>query len=95
MVIDGSVVLLGIFVFGIHKALYAAVAIFITSWTADQLTGRECDCKRGLCDYGKEELVSKRIMEELNRGLTGIYAQGDLFPSGQEMLFCVVGKRNL
>lgn len=41
----------------------------------------------------KEELVSKRIMEELNRGLTGIYAQGIYSRQDRKMLFCVVGKK--
>ena len=94
-VIDGSVVLLGIFVFGIHKALYAAVAIFITSWTADRFMEGMHFAKGAYVITEKEELVSKRIMEELNRGLTGIYAQGIYSRQDRKMLFCVVGKKEL
>ena len=83
-VIDGSVVLLGIFVFGIHKALYAAVAIFITSWTADRFMEGMHFAKGAYVITEKEELVSKRIMEELNRGADRDLCSGDLFPSGQE-----------
>lgn len=87
--------LLGIFVFGIHKALYAAVAIFITSWTADRFMEGMHFAKGAYVITEKEELVSKRIMEELNRGLTGIYAQGIYSRQDRKMLFCVVGKKEL
>lgn len=94
-VIDGSIVLLGVLAFGLHKALYAAVAIFITSWTADRFMEGLHFAKGAYVITEKEELVSARIMEELNRGLTGIYSQGIYSGQNRKMLFCVVGKKEI
>lgn len=93
--IDGSIVLLGVLVFGIHKALYAVVAIFITSWTADRFMEGLHFAKGAYVITNKEELVSKKIMQELNRGLTGIYSQGIYSQKDRKMLFCVVGKKEI
>ena len=93
--IDGSIVLLGVLVFGIHKALYAVVAIFITSWTADRFMEGLHFAKGAYVITDKEELVSKKIMQELNRGLTGIYSQGIYSQKDRKMLFCVVGKKEI
>ena len=93
--IDGSIVLLGVLVFGIHKALYAVVAIFITSWTADRFMEGLHFAKGAYEITDKEELVSKKIMQELNRGLTGIYSQGIYSQKDRKMLFCVVGKKEI
>ena len=93
--IDGSIVLLGVLVFGIHKALYAVVAIFITSWTADRFMEGLHFAKGAYVITDKEDLVSKKIMQELNRGLTGIYSQGIYSQKDRKMLFCVVGKKEI
>ncbi|MEF2734012.1 MAG: YitT family protein [Blautia sp.] len=93
--IDGSIVLLGVLVFGIHKALYAVVAIFITSWTADRFMEGLHFANGAYVITDKEDLVSKKIMQELNRGLTGIYSQGIYSQKDRKMLFCVVGKKEI
>ena len=93
--IDGSIVLLGVLVFGIHKALYAVVAIFITSWTADRFMEGLHFAKGAYVITDKEDLVSKKIMQDLNRGLTGLYSQGIYSQKDRKMLFCVVGKKEI
>lgn len=94
-VIDGSIVLLGIWAFGIHKALYAAVAIYITSKTADQFMEGMHFAKGAYIITRQEALVSEQIMKELNRGVTAIYSQGAYSGENRKMLFCVVGKKEI
>ena len=36
-VVDGPIVILGAYVFGITRAMYAIIAIFVTSWISDYL----------------------------------------------------------
>lgn len=94
-VIDGLIVMLGAWTFGVHRALYAIVAIFVTSKTADRFMEGMHFAKGAYIITEKEELVSERIMNELNRGLTGIYSQGIYSGEDRKMLFCVVGKKEI
>lgn len=94
-VIDGFIVVLGVCAFGINKALYAIVAIFITSRTADRFMEGLHFAKGAYIITEKETLVSEKIMNELNRGLTGIYSQGIYSGENRKMLFCVVGKKEI
>lgn len=94
-VIDGLIVVLGIWAFGINNTLYAIVAIFVTSFTADRFMEGMHFAKGAYIITNKEEQVSERILNELNRGLTGIYSQGVYSGEDRKMLFCVVGKKEI
>ena len=75
-VIDGMVVLAGLYVFGLKPALYAIVAIFITSKVSDALMEGMKYSKAAfiITDYYKE--IADAIMTQLDRGLTGLDATG-------------------
>ena len=94
-VLDGLIVLGGLFVFGIRAALYAIVAIFITSKVSDTLMEGFKFSKAAYIITEKHETVAKRIMTELDRGVTGLYARG-MF-SGEEkcMLYCVASRKEI
>lgn len=94
-VIDGLIVVLGVWAFGVSKAMYAIVAIFITSRTADRFMEGLHFAKGAYIITQKEEQVSRRLMQELDRGLTGIYSQGMYSKEDRKMLFCVVGKKEI
>ena len=82
--IDGAIVLVGMYVFGIRKGLYAIIAVYLVTKVSD-----------GLIITDKPEAVARMIIEDMDRGVTGISAKG--MYSGQEklMLYCVVGKKEL
>ena len=71
-VIDGMVVLAGLYVFGLKPALYAIVAIFITSKVSDALMEGMKYSKAAfiITDCYKE--IADAIMTQLDRGLTGL-----------------------
>lgn len=94
-VVDACIVAAGGFVFGIAKALYAIVAIFIIAKVTDGLLEGMKFAKAAYIITEKPEVVTKAIMKELPRGVTGIPAKG--MYSGQEktMLFCVVSKKQI
>ena len=94
-VLDGLVVLCGLFVFGIRAGLYAIVAIFITSKVSDTLMEGLKFSKVAYIISDRHELIAKKILEELDRGVTGLMAKG--MYSGEEkcMLYCVVSKKEI
>lgn len=94
-VLDGLIVLAGMFTFGIHVAMYAIVAIFITSKVSDALLEGFKFSKVAYIITDQYELVAKKIMETMDRGVTGLKAKG--MYSGKErcMLYCVVAQKQI
>ena len=94
-ILDGMIVLTGLYVFGIKAAMYAIVAIFITTKVSDALMEGFKFSKAAIIISDKHELVAKKILEDLDRGVTGLYAKG--MYSGQEkcVLYCVVSQKEI
>lgn len=93
--LDGAIVVMGLYLFGIQPALYAIVSIFIISKISDALMEGFKFSKAAFIITDKHERVAKVIMKELNRGITGLNAKG--MYSGKEkcMLYCVVSKKQI
>lgn len=94
-VIDGIVVLIGACVFGIPRALYAIIAIFVTSWLSDWLIEGVKFSKIAFIITDKKDGVTREVLERMNRGLTGWDATGMYSGTGKAVLFCVVGKKEI
>ena len=94
-VIDGMVVLAGLYVFGLKPALYAIVAIFITSKVSDALMEGMKYSKAAfiITDCYKE--IADAIMTQLDRGLTGLDATGMYSGDKKTELYCVVAKKEI
>ena len=94
-VIDGMVVLAGLYVFGLKPALYAIVAIFITSKVSDALMEGMKYSKAAfiITDCYKE--IADAIMTQLDRGLTGLDATGMYSGNKKTVLYCVVSKKEI
>lgn len=94
-VLDGLIVLMGLYVFGIKAAMYAIVAIFITTKVSDALMEGFKFSKAAIIISDKHELVARKILEDLDRGVTGLYAKG--MYSGKEkcVLYCVVSQKEI
>lgn len=94
-VIDGMVVLAGLYVFGLKPALYAIVAIFITSKVSDAMMEGMKYSKAAfiITDYYKE--IADAIMTQLDRGLTGLDATGMYSGDKKTVLYCVVSKKEI
>ncbi|MDD3217862.1 MAG: YitT family protein [Lachnospiraceae bacterium] len=94
-IVDGAVVAAGAFVFGVPKAMYAIIAIFIVSKISDSLIEGLKFAKAAYIITDRHEEVSHAIMHELDRGLTGIHAKGMYSQEEKTMLFCVVSKKQI
>lgn len=94
-VLDGLIVLAGLYLFGVQPALYAIVSIFIVSKLSDALLDGFKFSKAAFIITDRYDLVAQTIMKEMNRGVTGLQAKG--MYSGQDkcMLYCVVSKKEI
>ena len=87
--LDGAVVI------GVHVALYAIVAIFVTSKVSDALMEGLKFSKAAFIITDHYDQVAKRIMTELERGVTGLHAKGMYSGAEKCMLYCVVSRKEI
>lgn len=95
LLIDGTIVFIGIFVFGINKALYALIVIFIVSKVTDGLIEGVKFSKAAFIITERKEEVSKAILEQISRGLTSLNATGVYSGNEKNLLICVVSKKEI
>ena len=94
-VIDAMVVLVGMYVFGVHKALYAIIAVYLVNKVSDGLIEGLKFSKAAYIITGKPKEISDMIINDLDRGVTGINARGMYSGQDKLMLFCVVNKKEI
>ena len=94
-IIDGAVVVIGMYVFGIHKALYAIIAVYLVTKVSDGLIEGLKFAQAVYIITEKPEEIARMIMEDLDRGATGINAKGMYSGQDKLMLFVVVNKKEI
>ena len=94
-IIDGAVVVVGMYVFGIHKALYAIIAVYLVTKVSDGLIEGLKFSKAVYIITEKTEEIAGMIMEDLDRGATGINVKGMYSGQDKLMLFVVVNKKEI
>jgi uncharacterized membrane-anchored protein YitT (DUF2179 family) len=95
MVIDAIVVIVGGYVFGLERALYAIITIVVVNRIVDSIIEGMKFAKAAYIITDKYEEVSEAIMSEIDRGLTGISAKGMYTGNDRYLLFCVVTKNEV
>lgn len=94
-VIDALVVLVGMYVFGVQKALYAIIAVFLVTKVSDGLIEGLKFSKQTYIITEKPEEIAQMIMSELDRGVTGIQGKGLYSGQDKMLLYCVVGRKEI
>lgn len=94
-VIDGMVVLLGMFIFGMRPTLYAVIGIIVQTKVSDLVVEGFNYSKAAYIITDKHEDVAKAIIEDLQRGLTGLQARGMYTGKDKCVLFCIVTQKQI
>ncbi|RCW43808.1 MULTISPECIES: YitT family protein [unclassified Halanaerobium] len=92
---DGFVVTLAGIFFNLEAALYAAITIFITSKTIDVIQEGLNIKKEALIISKKADQINKRLVDELNRGVTKFEARGGYTDEKKQVLLCVISRSEL
>ncbi|MCM3757596.1 YitT family protein [Sporosarcina aquimarina] len=90
LIVDGAVVIISAFVFDLELALYAMMAIYVTSKVIDFVQLQTSPTKLILIITDQEEKVQTLINNELNRGLTKVKSLGGYSNQEKTMILCVV-----
>ena len=94
-VLDGLIVLTGAVVFGVKAALYATIAVYVTSKVSDSLLDglKFAKCAYIISDYADD--IAQEILVELDRGVTGLNGEGMFSHLDKKVLYCVVSRKEM
>lgn len=95
MVIDAAVVVLGLLIFGIRPTLYAIIGIVVQTKVSDLIVEGFNYSKAAYIITNEHEEVAKRIMTELERGVTGLHAKGMYTQQDKCVLYCIVTQKEI
>lgn len=94
-IVDGMVVLLGVFVFGLERAVYAIIAVYLASKISDAIMDGMKFAKVAFIISDHYEEIAADIMKDLNRGVTCFDITGMYSNQKKKMLYCVVAKKEI
>lgn len=94
-VIDGMVVLLGLFIFGMRPTLYAIIGIIVQTKVSDLVVEGINYSKAAYIITNEHEEIAKRILRDLERGVTGLQAKGMYTQENKCVLYCIVTQKEI
>lgn len=94
-VLDGIIIGAGAFLFGLESALYAIAAVYVATKISDGIVVGLHYARSVFIVTEMPQKVSEAIFQQLERGVTGIYAQGMYTGNEKNLLFCVVAKKEI
>lgn len=89
---DGAVITLAGFVFNLELALYALIALFVSSRLIDVVQEGFGYAKVALIVSSQSGEITKRILSQLNRGATVFQGRGAYTNQAREIVLCVVAR---
>lgn len=95
LVLDGSIIMMGMFIFGIEKAMYALISVFIISKVINMLVEGVNYSKSVHIISDKSKEISAEIIKKLNRGLTSLNGTGVYTGENKEILFLICSTEEL
>ncbi|MCD7825645.1 MAG: YitT family protein [Clostridiaceae bacterium] len=94
-VLDASVIVLGIAVFGMTPAAYAIFAAYLSSKIADNMISGLRMNKQVWIISEQYTQISSDILTQMDRGVTCIEGQGMYSRQSKKILMCVVGRTEI
>lgn len=93
IIVDGSIVVMGGFVYGWTNMLYALIVLYILSVITDKIMLGISKSKAFYIITSEEDKVKDYIMNTLNHGVTIFPVKGGYTKEREKMLMCVIPTR--
>ena len=90
LMVDTAVILGAGFVFGWKQALYAMIALYVSGLVADATLEGAGTVRTALIVTSEPDVISQRVLEELQRGVTSLEGRGAYTGADRPVLYCVV-----
>ena len=95
LVLDWFIIILGAYVFGIEKSLYAIISVFISARVIDAILDGLHFSKAAFIISDHSDAIAVNVMDALERGVTGLSGEGMYTSMQKNVLLCVVSKREI
>lgn len=93
---DACVIILSLLTYLSYKeAMYTLVAVFVAARLIDFIQEGGYAAKGATIISSKNDLIQKKILEEMERGVTILKGQGSYTKEDIDVLYCVVPKNEL
>ena len=92
LIVDFFVTLLGAITFGINAGLYSLLAVIVNGFAIDKVIAGFNVCKEITIISYKNDVISKFILEELERGCTFIHGVGGFTGKDTTLLYTILGR---
>ena len=90
LIVDTAVILGAGFVFGWKEALYAMIALYVSGLVAETTLEGGGTVRTAMIVTSKPEDVSKRILDQMLRGVTVLEGTGAYTKTDRPVLYCVI-----
>jgi len=90
LIVDTAVILSAGFVFGWKEALYAMITLYVSGLVADTVLEGGTTARAAMIITAKADEVSKRIIKDLQRGVTYLEGKGAYTGAERPVLYCVI-----
>ena len=90
---DGIIILVGVFSFGVTKALYSIINLYIVSLLTDKVMIGISNSKSFFIITSKEDEMKDFILGQLGHGVTVLSGEGAFSGNKQKVLMCVIPTR--
>jgi len=90
LIVDTAVILGAGFVFGWKEALYAMIALYVSGLVAETTLEGGGTVRTAMIVTSEPNEISKRVIEQLNRGVTVLEGTGGYTKTDRPVLYCVV-----
>lgn len=94
-VLDAVVIAAGAVYFGIDKAIYAAVSVYLTTQIMDGILAGLNLSKQVMIISAQYGQIGSDIMQQIERGVTELSAKGGYSKAERPALLCIVGRRQV
>jgi len=94
-VLDGAVIAVGLAAFGPVRAMYAVIAVFITSRVTDAILEGFSFAKAVFVISERPEEIAALVMEDIKRGVTGLHGVGMYTGREKNVLLCVASAKEI
>jgi uncharacterized membrane-anchored protein YitT (DUF2179 family) len=92
LMVDSAVILGAGLVFGWKQALYALITLYVSGLVAETTLAGPTTVRTALIVTGQPEIVSERILADMQRGVTVMPGTGAYTGVPRPVLYCVVTK---
>lgn len=93
--LDIIITAVGIFVFGVHIALYSIVVVYLTAKVSDRIMEGSTSAKMLYIISDQSKTIADEILNKLGRGVTGLCGYGMYTNQDKTILICVISPREI